>query len=666
MANALQGSRSPFLQHGAHQPVDWMPWGDAAFARAKKEDRPILLDIGAVWCHWCHVMDRESYEDPQTAALINQFIIPVKVDRDESPDVDARYQRAVQTMTGQGGWPLTAFLTPDGEVYYGGTYFPPTDAHGRPSFKRVIVEVARVYRDERDKVHEAVNGIRERLKNYSAAETESGNVSPDIIKNTVEELAEAFDFRFGGFGRAPKFPNPGALMLLLDHHIDSGADWSRRMIVETLNAMARGGIYDQLGGGFHRYATDARWLVPHFEKMAYDNGPLLEVYAAAFAKTGSDLYREIVHGIISHYDDVAADVVANGGFPASQDADYSPNDDGDYWTWTPQEIEAVLGTEEAPKAAAYFGLNDAGSEMHLDPSRHVLFRAGGDEVNEDWRSKLKTARDARPQPFVDKTVYAGWSALVASGHFAAARYCSDANAGQKALRALERIWNEAFGEKHGIAHRVGDRDAGAFLDDQAYVLAATIDAFELTQDKLWLGRALQLNQLTTQWYRDENGAYRDRPRRAPAVAAVLSEPHYPIADAPTPSGNGVMALNLMRLALLQSDDELRADAAAVITSFGASAPRMSTAVATYVRAVAWLTQPATSIVIVGRKEAREEPLFQSALRTYRPRTVLRYLRADADPTNLPPEQRGMLTSTIPAAYLCVGNTCERITDADTR
>ncbi|HEX6559436.1 MAG TPA: thioredoxin domain-containing protein [Longimicrobiales bacterium] len=670
MAETLAGARSPFLQHGAKQPVRWLPWGDAAFERARRENKPILLDIGAVWCHWCHVMDRESYEDEATAALINDNFVAVKVDRDERPDVDARYQRAVQAMTGQGGWPLTAFLTPDGETYYGGTYFPPTDQYGRPSFQHVLNEVARVWRDEPERAREAVNGIRERLRTYAQAEAERGRISPDTINQTVEEFAEAFDFRYGGFGRAPKFPNAGGLALLIDHHLDTRLEWSWRMVEETLDAMARGGIYDQIGGGFHRYATDARWLIPHFEKMSYDNGPLLEVYARAFACSRSRLYDDTVRGILAYYDDVALDVLQRGGFPASQDADFSPHDDGDYWTWTRDEMAAVLTPTELSVAVEYFGLEDPDSAMHLDPQRHVLYRARPVDdavVEQQIAGKLKRAREARPQPYVDKTIYTGWSALVASGYIAAVRYCAAEWARMPALLALEAIWSEAFDPARGVTHRMGDRDAGEYLDDQAYVLQAFLDAFELTQHPDWLTRAQTLLDLTTQWYQDASGAYRDRPRDAAAPVSSLHEPHYPIADAPTPAGNAVMALNLLRLAALTHDDAQRVSAESLLAAFAGSAPRLATAAATYVRALGWLTSPITTVVVVGRSEAaEEEPLLAAALGVYRPRTVVRYFAAGRVASDqLPAELSAMLSGDAPRAYVCAGTTCAApVTDAE--
>ncbi|HSH45305.1 MAG TPA: DUF255 domain-containing protein, partial [Longimicrobiales bacterium] len=314
----LARSASPFLRHGAEQPVDWLPWGHEAFRRAREEDRPILLDIGAVWCHWCHVMDRESYEDPGTAALINELYVPVKVDRDESPAVDARYQAAVQALSGQGGWPLTAFLTPDGQVFHGGTYFPPEDAHGRPSFRRVLREISRVWRQDRGRVDQAAAAMREHLETALRAQAAPGELDPRLVDDAVRDLADGYDPRNGGFGRAPKFPNAGGIGLLLEQWALTGSAEAREMARSSLLAMARGGIHDHLGGGFHRYATDARWLIPHFEKMAYDNGPLLAAYAQAAALddgAGSDELRQAARGIVAMYRDVAPDLLAAGGFP---------------------------------------------------------------------------------------------------------------------------------------------------------------------------------------------------------------------------------------------------------------------------------------------------------------------------------------------------------------
>jgi len=673
---SLAASRSPFLKHGATQPVKWMAWGDAAFERARAENRPILLDIGAVWCHWCHVMDRESYENPETAALINERFVPVKVDRDERPDVDARYQRAVQTLTGHGGWPLTAFLTPDGDVYYGGTYFPPEDGYGRPSFRRVLHEVARIWYEEPDRVRDAVRGIRDRLSAYARAETEAGQVTPEFVSHAIEEFAGEFDFRFGGFGSAPKFPNPGGLALILDYALDTGTTWAQRMLRETLDAMARGGIYDQVGGGFHRYSVDARWIIPHFEKMSYDNGPLLDVYARAAAACDSSRYRRIASDIVAHYFDIAPDLLAAGKFPASQDADVGPDDDGSYWTWTHDEVAATLRDDVLTSIAVqYYGLNDPAGSMHLDPARHVLFQALPTKTLADRlqtseselraqlreiRHRLKLARDRRPRPFIDDSQYSGWNALLVSGFLAAARYADTARAADVAVSALDRIWQGAFREGVGVVHRVDDADSGVLLEDQAYVAQALVDAFEFTQREVYLDRCRQVLDIVRRRFAAESGAFADRPFDSPAPVAGLREPQFPIADAPTPSANGVMAMVLLRAAALLHDDELRAASLGALNAFGATARRMGAGAATFMRAVSWATEPVTTVVIVDDDEIGRDALFRTALRTYRPRTVVRrFSPANLTADVLPPELRAMVSAEAPRAYVCVGNACRQ-------
>ena len=341
MSNLLASEPSAYLKSAAHQPVHWHPWGDAAFARARAEDKPILLDIGAVWCHWCHVMDGESYEDARVADLLNADFVCIKVDRDERPDVDARYQRAVQALTGQGGWPLTAFLTPEGEVFYGGTYFPPEENHyGRAGFPSVLRQVAGTYRQQRDKVTEHAKAIRDRVAE-SLDEAQSGDVSPATLERAAAEMARMFDVRYGGFGAAPKFPHPAAVQFLLARWHDTREDWVREVVEKTLTGMARGGIRDQVGGGFHRYAVDERWIVPHFEKMAYDNSELLHAYLDGYAALGTPLFKRVARGTVDWVLEVLSDH-ERGAFFTSQDADVQFGDDGDYWTWTVDELKAAL------------------------------------------------------------------------------------------------------------------------------------------------------------------------------------------------------------------------------------------------------------------------------------------------------------------------------------
>lgn len=669
MNPTLAQSSSPFLRHGAEQPVRWLPWGDAAFRQAREQDRPILLDIGAVWCHWCHVMDRESYGDSGTAALINEHFVPVKVDRDERPDVDARYQRAVQMMTGQGGWPLTAFLTPDGQAFYGGTYFPPDDRYGRPSFRRVLTELSRVWREDRERAGEAARGLNERLSALAAAETEAGELDHALVDRTIESLARAFDARYGGFGGAPKFPSAPALHLLLDRWAERRGEREERAVRGTLDGMARGGIRDQLGGGFHRYSVDARWNVPHFEKMAYDNALLLEAYARAASAWREPAYRDVCEDVVDYYRDVGGDVLERGGFPASQDADVGPDDDGAYWTWSLDEMRDALGDEALLRLARLrFGLDTPDGAMPEEPDRHVLYLARtADELAAELelppaqvesmlaeaRRALKAARDRRPRPFVDTTAYTGWSALLASGFLAAERWAGVTGAADIALRALDRVARLEL-EPDGLPHRMEEADGARHLDDQAHAAAAFLDAFEWTQDARWLTHAERVLEVALERYRDDSGGFRDRPRDA-GGAGLLEQPFRPIADAPEPAANPVLAIALLRAAALTGNDAYEPAADGVLRAFAGAATRLGTMANTYVRAVHWLMAGSGHLVVVAEQD---EPLWAAALGCYRPRTVLRRLEPGAPaPDHLPEELHSMLSGDAPRAYLCAGSRC---------
>src|SRR5581483_5470366 len=330
--NSLSRASSSYLRSAMHQPIHWYEWGEEAFAAARRENKPMLLDIGAVWCHWCHVMDRESYESPEIAEIVNERFIAVKVDRDERPDIDSRYQAAVSAVSGQGGWPLTAFLTPDGKPFYGGTYFPPEDHYGRPSFKRVLLSISAAYQDKNADVMEQARMLESAISQAESFAGRSATFSPKVIADIVDSCRKMFDSHHGGFGNAPKFPHPAALDLIMDQYTRTGDPELREIFVSTLEKMGRGGVYDQLAGGFHRYSVDERWIVPHFEKMVYDNSELLKNYVHAYQATGAEFFSSIARDIIRWMDEWLTDR-EHGGFYASQDADYSMEDDGDYFTW---------------------------------------------------------------------------------------------------------------------------------------------------------------------------------------------------------------------------------------------------------------------------------------------------------------------------------------------
>src|ERR1700683_934481 len=432
--NRLGNSASPYLRSAADQPVDWLEWGEEAFARARAEQKPILLDIGAVWCHWCHVIDRESYENSEIAAIINEHYVAVKVDRDERPDVDSRYQSAVSAISGQGGWPLTAFLTPAGIPFFGGTYFPPDDAMGRPGFRRILLAAAEAFRTRRDEVDKSAKTLQEAVSRSELYQGASGPFDADVVDEMVQSIIAMFDPRNGGFGQAPKFPHAAAIDLLLERYQSTHDTNLRDIAVKTLEKMAHGGVYDQLAGGFHRYSVDERWLVPHFEKMSYDNSELLRNYLHGWQVTLNPLLRETAEGIIHWVDEVLSDR-ERGGFYASQDADQTLDDDGDYFTWTLDEVREALSLEEARATELYYDV-EAHGEMHNNPAKNVLWVArGSDEVGKQLGisdsearlliaralGKMADARLRRPAPAVDTTVYTSWSAMFVSAYLEAAR-----------------------------------------------------------------------------------------------------------------------------------------------------------------------------------------------------------------------------------------------------
>jgi uncharacterized protein YyaL (SSP411 family) len=665
-AHRLATAASAYLQSASHQPIDWYPWGPEAFAAAARQERPVLLDIGAVWCHWCHVMDGESYEDPALAEFLNASFVCIKVDRDERPDVDARYQRAVQALTRQGGWPLTAFLTPQGEVFYGGTYFPPEGKYGRPSFRTVLESVLTAWRERRDQVGAQAAAIR-RLVEEDLDEARAGEVGEAAIEQAVAQMSAAFDQVHGGFGSQPKFPHPSALALLLQRWADALDDTVRTMILRTLDGMASGGIHDQLGGGFHRYSVDAQWIVPHFEKMSYDNSELLRIYADAAAAFGREEYRHVARGIVRWVREVLAD--PDGGYGASQDADVGLEDDGDYFTWSLAEATAVLAPDELEVTAARFDIGTAG-EMHHDPGRNVLYLAATipaialrtsrseDAVRallESAMTRLIEARGRRTAPFVDRTRYAAWNAMLASALLHASPIIEEPWAAHHALLSLERLRGSGDGDT--VPHTPDG--APGFLDDQVQAAAAAIDAFEHTGKDQWLRWAGALLERVWADYLDPvAGGLYDTPRER-SGEGLLPARSKPVQDSPTPAPNGVAALAAFRLAAHLDSAEWRARGEALVHAFGGSAPTLGLHAATYLLAVDRMLHPASHVVIVGAPgDAEADRMHRRALATFLPRRTVRRLDPSAaGGAPLPAPVRAMLGGGGTAAYLCIGTSC---------
>jgi uncharacterized protein YyaL (SSP411 family) len=670
--NHLGQSTSAYLRSAAHQPIHWYPWSDEAFDAARTQDKPILLDIGAVWCHWCHVMDGESYENPALAELLNRDFVCIKVDRDERPDVDARYQRAVQALTQQGGWPLTAFLTPTGEVFYGGTYFPPDGKYGRPGFRTVLLSVLEAFRSRRDQVNAQAGTIRRVLDSH-LDESAPGELSTDVLDTAVSQMSRAFDPVHGGFGSQPKFPHPGAITFLLHRWFDQPTDAVRAIIERTLQGMARGGMHDQLGGGFHRYSVDAGWIVPHFEKMSYDNSELLKAYLDAYAVFGPEEYADVARGIVRWVREVASD--PDGGYGASQDADVGLEDDGGYFTWTRDEAAAALTPEEFEVAAAYYDIGTAG-EMHHDPGKNVLFvattlgsialRTGRTEAQtrellRSAKGKLTLARSRRPAPFVDRTRYTNWNAMMVSAMLRAAAVLNDGWARDHALRTLARLQQESSSAPDAVTHTPGG--LGGLLEDQVFTAAAALDAYESTGDRAWLGWAERLMDRVWREYWDEaEGGLWDTARRETEEPGLLPTRAKPLQDAPTPSPNAVAALVSARLRQLTGAPRWEERANALVRAFGARAGELGLYASTYLTAADWQLNPATHLVIVGQPgDPVADQMHQAALAGFLPRRVVQRLAPDSPGADsLPPALAGMISAgRAPGGYACTGTSCSQ-------
>jgi len=685
--NSLSKASSAYLRSAMHQPIQWHEWGEEAFATAQRENKPILLDIGAVWCHWCHVMDRESYDNPEIAEIVNQRFIALKVDRDERPDIDSRYQVAVSSISGQGGWPLTAFLTPDGKPFYGGTYFPPDDGYGRPSFKRVLLSIANAYHEKNDDVLEQAKMVEGAISQAESFAGKSAEFSPAVIEAIVKSAMKMFDPQNGGFGSAPKFPHPAALDLLVDRYTRSGDEYLRNVFVTTLEKMARGGVYDQLAGGFHRYSVDERWIVPHFEKMCYDNSELLKNYVHAYQATGSEFFATVARDIIRWMDEWLSDR-ERGGFYASQDADYSMDDDGDYFTWTLQEAQAVLTEEEARVACLHYDINEIG-EMHHSPAKNVLYqRASVEEIAkrltlsqeqiqtllQSAKKKMYAARLKRPTPYVDKTVYSGWNALCISAYLEAAKVLQLETAEHFALRSLDRILAEGWHAEDGLLHVLAYSDTNAerrqipgVLDDYAFTAVACLDAYETTADLTYFNFSKRIaDAMVERFFDPTSGGFFDTGKilSDQKPLGVLGTRRKPFQDSPTPAGNSVAAVALLRLYAYTNDAGLREKAEQTIELIAGLAGQYGLFAATYGIAAVHLSHPHTQIVVVGNDELASR-LYRAAVAPFSAgKAVLKLTASTAVPKNLPPA----LAETIPnlpavkqektLAIVCSGFACQ--------
>jgi uncharacterized protein len=690
--NQLEHAASSYLRSAMHQPVQWHAWGEQALARAQAENKPILLDIGAVWCHWCHVMDGESYEDPEIAALINQHFIAVKVDRDERPDVDARYQAAVSAISGQGGWPLTAFLTPDGRPYYGGTYFPRQDRYGRPGFGRILLAMAQVWRERRDEALETASSVMAAIEQNESFSGRGVERSPALVEKIANSALKQFDPRNGGFGSQPKFPHPGALDLLLHLAVNRGNAQALEAFTVTLEKMARGGVYDQLAGGFHRYSVDERWGVPHFEKMLYDNTELLRNYVHGYQSFVREDFLATAHEIIAWLDSTMTDR-EQGGFYGSQDADVGLDDDGDYFTWTLDEARAALAPDEFDLARAYWDIRELG-DMHHNPAKNVLHvnrtlaevaaQSGVEALRpllEAARSKLLAARALRPVPFIDRTLYTGWNAMAVTAYLEAAGALRMDAPRAFALKTLDRLLSEAWDGAANLRHIIAYPDLAApaeqapgTLDDYAFTIHACIDAWFAGGEMKYYRAAVQLaDAMIARFYDLTAGAFYDAAVLADGAAPLgaLAARRKPLQDSPTPAGNPTAAAALVRLEALSGNQRLREIAEDTLDCFAGIVEHFGLYAGSYGLALERLLADPVQVVIVGAG-AEAERLEATAVAGYAVnKSVIRIDPARLVPGGVP-EALAETLFQVPApagaqawALVCKGRTClPPVTDAD--
>ena len=669
------------------QPVQWREWSAEAFSEAKKQDKPVLLDIGAVWCHWCHVMDRESYEDAETARIINEHFIAVKVDRDERPDVDARYQAAVAAISGQGGWPLTAFLTPEGLPYFGGTYFPPVDGHGRPSLRRVLMTMAEAFEKRRDEVMDSAGSVMAAIEQNESFDGSAKDPGAELVGKIVDSALQQFDRLHGGFGAQPKFPNSGALDLLLDGAGRGGeqAEAAKVAAMVTLEKMSKGGVYDHLAGGFHRYSVDERWVVPHFEKMSYDNSELLKNYVHAYQATGEPECARVARDIMRWVDEWLSDREL-GGFYASQDADDSLEDDGDYFTWTREEAAAVLTAEELNVAGEFFDIGEIG-DMHHNPLKNTLHveqplgvvaKKYGVEIERaaelvnSAKKKLYAARLLRRTPYVDKTVYVGWNAMMVSAYLEAGRVLAEPSVVAFGLKTLDRLLKtrtdtegtEASQGGTELGHVVaygegGDSTVPGVLEDYVFTGHAALDAWEATGESRYFEAALGLAEaVLVKFFDQEKGGFFDTPLVGGEKIGALSARRKPLQDSPTPAGNPVAAALLLRLEALTGRAEFGVDAKATLECFAGVVEHFGLYAASYGLALRRMVEAPVQVVVVGM-DAAGDRLERAALRGYAlNKSVVRLASVDGKlpsvlAQTLPhlPEQQGSF------AVVCRGFTC---------
>ncbi len=647
--NRLIDETSPYLLQHAHNPVDWYPWGEEAFEKAKAEDRPVLVSIGYSACHWCHVMEHESFEDEATAAIMNQNFVNIKVDMEERPDVDQIYMNFVQLTTGRGGWPMNVFLLPDKKPFFGGTYFPPQPRYGMPSWRQILLSISETYRERRAEIERSTTDIVGELCRMSLAVSADG-LSTEMLDNAYTSFLRSFDAVNGGFGGAPKFPQPMGLEFLLRYHKRTGEEQALSMVEHTLEKMARGGIYDQLGGGFHRYAVDAVWLVPHFEKMLYDNAQLSRVYLHAFQVTGNELYRHVATEILEYVRREMLD--PSGGFYSTQDAD-SEGEEGKFFVWSHDEILDILGETEGAAFCKYYDVTAAGNfEGHNIPNvKQPDPYPQADERFVVARRKLFEHREWRVKPGRDEKVLTAWNGLMlaafadAAGVLGSSEYLHIAETNAEfLLKSLSRNGRLLRTWKAGTAK------LNAYIEDYANVADALIVLFQVTGKREYLTEAQRLADIMiTEFWDAENGGFFFTSNDHEELV-VRNKDFY---DNATPSGNSVSADVLLRLAKLTGDQRYERFAVTVLRLAASFIRRHPQGFGRALSAMEFYLGPTREIVILA---SADDELRREVIKRFLPDAVL--IMSDGDDDDLPLLSGRTRIDGKPTVYVCENFVCQ--------
>jgi uncharacterized protein len=675
MPNRLIDETSPYLLQHAHNPVEWYPWGEAALTKARTEDKPIFLSIGYAACHWCHVMAHESFEDETTARLMNELFVNIKVDREERPDLDSIYMNAVVGLTGSGGWPMSVWLTPDGKPFYGGTYFPPSPRYNMPAFREVLQAVSSAWKSRRDEVLKSSDNIAAYLRQAAefADTSESQPLSDETLTKATHNLIRSYDRTNGGWGGAPKFPQPMALEFLLRHYVQAPSDDLRAMINHTLTAMAHGGMYDQLGGGFHRYSTDAHWLVPHFEKMLYDNSQLASVYLHAWQALGDPYYRRIA---VENLDYVLREMThPAGGFYSTQDAD-SEGVEGKFFLWTSDEVRSILD-DEAILFAEVYGVTPHGNfrEQHLPPGQNILSIAAEPEtvakenglsaeqldvILDEARRKLFTAREQRVKPGRDEKVLAAWNGLMLAALAEAARDPALGRRTELYRSAAEHNAEFLLREMRTSEGRLlrtwkdGQAKLNGYLEDYACVIEGLLELYQTTFDEQWFVAAHDLADTMLQHYADPAGGFFDT---SDDHEALVTRPKD-LQDNAVPSGNAMAVTVLLKLAAFTGKDRYDRHAEALLGALQPALIQSPLGFAQWLVAHDFALSDPKEIAIVGDPRSGDAQALLDVIRSgYRPHQVVALA---------PPDRPSAISLLLdrPAidgratAYVCVRFTCQ--------